>query len=342
MKNFLNDPKFQEYAFEGKHKEYWAEYLLKNPETVHEFRSAEGVIHSIEFKQHEISPEKYQHYLNKYKDAVNIDSAYQKQVKNSHKKIHWDYFIKIAAVITIVVFSFTALLHYHLRHSISSESPVVSDNVIIRNVPRQMKSSVVLRDGTQVKLNSESRLEFPSEFSSDNRLVVLKGEAFFDVASDTTRPFLIQCENMTITVLGTSFNVRTYQDETVASVAVRSGTVMVSSLIDGKEGKQVIEKGEMLSMQKDELRMQISSFDPDEMFGWTEGRIVFTDADISEIVRRLERWYDVDIQVDLKKKIMKGYTGKFSNVALEHILKGIGFSLGFNYEINGKKVKIFD
>jgi transmembrane sensor len=342
MKNFLSDPKFQEYVFEGKHKKYWSQYLLKNPENLQEFRKAEEIAQSLEFKTYKVAPEKYQHFLNQYKEAVYIDSAYQHQVKKNTREFQWEYFLKVAAVITIVVFSFGLLLHYNMRSGSISSPVLAGEDVIIREVPRQMKSSLLLRDGTQVKMNSESTLEFPAEFTSDNRKVILKGEAFFDVASDTIRPFLIHSEDITINVLGTSFNVRNYDDEVVSSVAVKSGKVMVSASFDGKEEMRVLQMGEMLSVNKENKKMVVSGFDPDEIFGWTEGRIVFTNADMQEIVRRLERWYDVEIQVNLKKSIMKGYTGKFSNVALEHILQGIGFSLGFEYEIKDKKVRIYD
>jgi transmembrane sensor len=342
MKDFLNDPKFQEYVFEGKHKKYWSQYLRKNPENLQNFKKAEDIAHSLEFKPYIVSPEKYQHYLNHYKEAVYIDSAYQRQLGKASSNFQWEYFAKVAAVIAIVIFSFWLLLQYDLHKASTLEPALVGENVIIRNIPKQMKSSLTLRDGTQIKINSESTLEFPEEFSSDSRKVILKGEAFFDVAPDPIRPFLIHSEDITIKVIGTSFNVRNYDDEAVSSVAVKSGEVIVIVSFEGKEETRALQMGEMVSVNKADKKTQVSKFDPDEVFGWTDGKIVFTNADMQEIVRRLERWYDVEIQVNLKKSIMRGYTGKFSNVSLEHILQGIGYSLGFDYEIKDKKVRIYD
>lgn len=339
---FVNDKKFLEYVFEEKHKSYWADFLLKYPQRLAAFNKAEQLLRSIKFKAYPTSREKYQAYLHKYKNSIYIDSAYQRQIRQpSGSNRIW--FAKVAAVFILTILSVGLVYYIHLQGE--STEVIVENNVKenqIKTAGRKMKPAFMLSDGTFVRLNAESSIEFPEYFDSLQREVVLKGEAYFEVAPDSNRPFVIHCDEITVTVLGTSFNISAYKDDKKAQVAVKTGKVLVRKSADQTEQSKLLEVGEMVSLYKDSGKMIKTSFDQDLMFGWTEGKIVFKDADISEIVKKLERWYDVDISVKLSQKIQRGYSGRFSNVALEYILEGIGFSLGFQYEINGRNVKIFD
>lgn len=335
----LKDPKFLEYVFDGLHTEHWENYLREKPSIKEDFESARKIAKSIKFKPYQVSPEKQMLYLNRFREAL----GHSHQPGIPSKSSGWKNIMKIAAALAIIIASLAVLRYNYFQDK--TETAQLQEpyhKMIVKIIPRQMKSSVVLNDGTVVKLNSESGLEFPENFPVDSRKVKLKGEAFFDVAPDDSRPFIIMCSNMTITVVGTSFNVRTYQDEESASVAVQSGKVWVSSEFEGKETKHELAQGQMFSLHTGDMKAKIASFDPDEMFGWTAGKLVFTNADMNEIARKLERWYDVEIEIALKRKIVKGYSGKFSNVALENILEGIGYSLGFHYKIDEKQVTIFD
>ncbi|MCC5930976.1 MAG: FecR domain-containing protein [Cyclobacteriaceae bacterium] len=342
LDRFINDSRFLEYVFEGKHKSYWADYLLRYPENLADFTKAEEWLRSWKFKTHTTSKEKYASYLKKFKDSIYIDSAYEKQVKPA-KSADMTWLLKIAAVVVLAIFSIGLVVFLHQQQEIIEVAQEESlPAKVVKTAGRKMKPAFMLSDGTFVRLNSESSIEFPEKFDSLQREVILKGEAFFEVAPDVNRPFIIYCDEMLITVLGTSFNIRSYADDKRSHVAVKSGKVLVRKSDDQPEESKLLEIGEMISLYKDSQKLVKSSFDLEQMFGWTEGKIVFKDADVSEIVKKLERWYDVDINVKLSQSIQRGYSGRFSNVALEYILEGIGFSLGFQYEINGRNVKIYD
>jgi transmembrane sensor len=339
---FIKDKRFLEYVFEGKHKSYWAEFLLKHPQRMSEFNKAEHLLRSFKFSTYPTSREKYQVYLKKFKNSIYIDSAYQGQIRQPSGN-NWLWFAKIAAVLILAIFSVGLVYYIHLQEE--STEIIVENNVPsnqVKTAGRKMKPAFMLSDGTFVRLNSESSIEFPETFDSLHREVVLKGEAYFEVAPDSHRPFVIHCDEIMVTVLGTTFNISSYKDDKKALVAVKSGKVLVRKSDDQPAQAKLLEIGEMVSLFKDSGKMVKSTYDKDLMFGWTEGNIIFKNADISEIVKKLERWYDVDINVKLSQHIQKGYSGRFSNVALEYILEGIGFSLGFQYEINGNNVRIYD
>ena len=159
-------------------------------------------------------------------------------------------------------------------------------------VPPTLDYQVVLSDGTQVWLNSTSKIRFPFKFPGDQREVFIEGEAYFTVKQDATRPFIVHAGQADIQVLGTSFNVNAYRATQVITslvqgkVAVQSGTGKL--LLDpGKE--VVVATGEPLVMR---------DFDQQTTLAWRQGEHYFRDASIREIGEMMSRWYDVDLVID--------------------------------------------
>lgn len=159
-------------------------------------------------------------------------------------------------------------------------------------VPPTLDYQVVLSDGTQVWLNSTSKIRFPFKFPGDQREVFIEGEAYFTVKRDATRPFIVHAGQADIQVLGTSFNVNAYKATQVITslvqgkVAVQSGSNKL--LLDpGKE--VVVATGEPLVMR---------DFDQQTTLAWRQGEHYFRDASIREIGEMMSRWYDVDLVID--------------------------------------------
>ncbi|MRG47981.1 DUF4974 domain-containing protein [Chitinophaga sp. SYP-B3965] len=159
-------------------------------------------------------------------------------------------------------------------------------------VPPTLDYQVVLSDGTQVWLNSTSRIRFPFKFPGNQREVFIEGEAYFTVKQDATRPFIVHAGQADIQVLGTSFNVNAYRATQVITslvqgkVAVQSGSSKL--LLDpGKE--VVVATGEPLVMR---------DFDQQTTLAWRQGEHYFRDASIREIGEMMSRWYNVDLVID--------------------------------------------
>jgi ferric-dicitrate binding protein FerR (iron transport regulator) len=151
---------------------------------------------------------------------------------------------------------------------------------------------VTLPDGTRVTLNSVSSLHYPANFPSDKREVELTGEAYFEVARDAHRPFRVMVNGLVVNVLGTSFNVRSFEPGKY-TIAVTEGSVKVTA--HGKE--QILAKQEQLAVRAEKWTMTHGKGMEDDAISWmVTGQIKFVRNPLSEILPQLERWYDVDVE----------------------------------------------
>src|SRR5690606_5078196 len=160
-----------------------------------------------------------------------------------------------------------------------------------------VKYTTVLPDGTQVKLNSSSSIKYPEQFSEDLREVFLKGEAFFEVKHDQQRPFIVHSGDLKIQVLGTSFNVRDYGDETETRVALVTGKVRIDPQSD-TSSSLVLEPAQMAVFNRENRSLQKKPFDFKTEIGWKEGVLIFSNTTLAEAFDKIERWYGVEIKCD--------------------------------------------
>lgn len=250
--------------------------------------------------------------------------------KNQNGGFGWKPFLRIAAVLMVGVLS--ALLYFNQPKE-EPVAEVVPRKTIVKENPNGVKSQVRLPDGTKVWLNSGSKLTYLSRFTDDSRSVELSGEAFFEVVENKHKPFIIQTPYFQTTVLGTSFSVKAYED-VIPKVSLVEGKVKVSKLgID-----QVIEPGEQVVLKGEQLVKQ--RFDYNKEIGWKEGLLYFEEDNPKVIFSKLEAWYGVHIDFDMVRMPNSKYSGEHQNQSLETVLKGISYSLNFDYQIEDKQVKI--
>lgn len=169
---------------------------------------------------------------------------------------------------------------------------------------RGKQLTVTLSDGTQVWLNASSKIEFPAHFEGNLREVSIRGEAYFEVAHNKQKPFIVHADGQQVKVLGTHFNVRDYQEETFNAVTLLEGAVEVAS----KDYKPVrLKPADQFVQQHDHSipSVQVLS-NPESVIAWKNGDFYFEDANAETIVKELERWYPVSIAItkqDSTKKI---------------------------------------
>ena len=173
-----------------------------------------------------------------------------------------------------------------------------------------------LADGTKVWLNSLTRLRFPVTFAGEERKVYLTGEAYFEVARDSVHPFIVATdEGMEVKVYGTEFNVDTY----------RKGTVK-TTLVNGKVGIRVSATGEEMRLSPNQMALftkatqsiQVENVDSYGVVAWKDGKFVFEDEPIEEIMERLSRWYDVKVfyaNERIKKHTFTGIITRFADIS---------------------------
>ncbi|WP_339713056.1 FecR domain-containing protein [uncultured Kriegella sp.] len=204
-------------------------------------------------------------------------------------------------------------------------------------VPNGKKFKIIFSDGTLAHVNSGSSLRYPANFVPDKeRQVFLEGEAYFEVAKDTSRPFLVTSPGIGVKVLGTHFVVSSYKESENFAV-LAEGSVAVYSGQTG-EDPTIIAPGEKATIGENNVAVRTVQID--DYLGWMEGRLIFNDERFAEIVHKIERHYGVEIQNDYAAMDSKRFQGKFRDETITDLLDAFKESAGFHYEIRDNKVII--
>jgi ferric-dicitrate binding protein FerR (iron transport regulator) len=202
-------------------------------------------------------------------------------------------------------------------------------------VPTGGEYSVVLADGTRVRLNSQTNLRYPTRFTGDRREVWVEGEVYLDVAPDPSRPFVVRTADATIEVLGTSFNVAAYhgQGSTVATLV--SGRVAVEA-----GGERVeIEAGQQATASGGGIA--VSEADVESCVSWTRGTFEFENMPLGEICTRLSRWYGVEFEFADQRLAGRRFTGgTWKYVPLDDLLKSVEKATDISFRSHGDRVVV--
>jgi hypothetical protein len=205
------------------------------------------------------------------------------------------------------------------------------------NTPKGGQYQVILPDGTKVWLNSLSYLRFPTNFSGKTRQVEISGEAYFEVAKNPAKPFIVKSTRTEVTVLGTHFNVNDYADEVFAKTTLLEGSVKIK----GKQSIGTLKPGEQAVLNENDEMKIATDVNINEAVAWKNGIFEFNKVDISSIMRQAARWYDINV-IYTGKPTHVLYKGRISrNVNLSEMLTMIKY-MGINYTLEGKNLTIKD
>lgn len=249
--------------------------------------------------------------------------------------------IRLSAIAAIIIALLTTLFMVEFNNKV--ELPAVNEVSIIQKqtLPGQ-KSTITLKDGTVVWLNSGSSIKYWSDYNEKIRLIELEGQAFFEVFEDQNKPFLVKCGDLKIEALGTSFDVNGYRGAPI-QVSLLTGSVQLSvPWQEQKPDKLILKPGEYSVIGENNQIVEKGNFDPYEVMSWKEGRLIFDNAKISEIIPKLELWYGVKINNNLRLNLNKPYTSTFERENLENILMNMGGVLNFSYEIKENNVTLIN
>ena len=230
--------------------------------------------------------------------------------------------IKIAAVIAIT------LGGSYLYHQYSFEKELMATNTI--SVPAGQRINMTLTDGTNVWLNARTSLTYPVKFSKKNRQVILDGEAYFEVAKDKTKPFIVQTNKYNVEVLGTKFDVNAYSETGEFETTLMSGSVRVASTSDPAQ-KLTLKPNNKVYLQDGELHVSVvDDFNP---YRWKEGLICFKNESFTSIMKDFEKYYGLTIQVRNKEVLKYVYTGKFRQTdGIDYALRVLQKDIKFSYQ----------
>ena len=304
---------------------YWASVMDRYPGTRERILAASSLVKSFSYKE---DPELDEDEYNDLMHSIFSDQSPTRQAKETKRS--FQFYWKIAAVLFLI----PALYWLFYRQAVKVQEPTV-DWVEVSTEYGQ-KRTLRLSDGTNIKLNAGSSICFPKQFRDNHRDLILVGEAFFDVAHDETRPFIITSKGLTTTVLGTSFNIKAYRDDQEVTVGVVTGKVYIES---GSGFSELLEPEEMGSYGPGK-KIKKQKFDPGREIAWTEGRLIFEEEKIPEVFKKLEKWYGVSIEVNREVELNGSYSGEYRNKSLELVLEGIGYTSGFGFMIQDSIVQI--
>lgn len=206
--------------------------------------------------------------------------------------------------------------------------------------PLGTRTQFYLPDGSSGWLNGGSYLEFPLSFKGKSRHVELRGEAYFDVISNPKKPFIVTGNDIKVIAHGTSFNVMAYPDDQLISVTLVQGTIDVSGKKDGMNRIVTItEPGNMCCYDLGTSSCKTSKVDINKVTSWKDGRLVFRDEPFHEVVKKINRWYNVNIII--KDIILESYTYRatFEDERLDEVLKLLKLSAPIAYKDIGRSIR---
>lgn len=235
-----------------------------------------------------------------------------------------------------------------LKYNDGTSIPVEQSEYSTITTPRGGQYQITLSDGTIVYMNAESSLQYPSAFNGPNRTIILDGEAYFEVAKDKKHPFIVKSNGQKVEVLGTHFNINSYDDEPVVKTTLLEGRVAVSSLKDSvsllRNGTQVrndviLSPGQQSALS-DAGAIKVNTVDTQNAVAWKNGDFVFNGDDLKTVMRQLARWYNIEV----------AYQGNLSDIGfvstisrgkkLSEVLKALEATQGVHFKIDGRRILV--
>ena len=254
----------------------------------------------------------------------------KKTTRAKKHRINRAFYYKIAAIFIILT-----IPAYLLFNRAPEAPPITKPDWLVKSNDKGQKSVIQLSDGSKVYLNSESTIKYLRYFSDSLRHIELDGEAYFKVAKDKSRPFIVTAQGYSTTALGTEFNVKSRGGDYLVSLA--EGSIVINPESEAQRGIKLV-PGEALKIDTTNKTVSKQAGTLSD-FLWKDGILDFEVATMKEVIASLERWYGVKIETK-GKVTSKKYTGRFDNASLEHVLQSMSFALDFEYEMNKKQITL--
>ncbi len=230
-------------------------------------------------------------------------------------------------------------LVYTIRKTAHSNRATMGNLTNTISTPRGGQYQVNLPDGTRVWLNAASSLKFPLNFAGlKERKVELKGEAYFEVEKDASKPFIVQSDQQTVQVLGTHFNINSYEDESETKTTLLEGAVKVTAMRAKKPAQAFLKPGQQARINSASTHVNVIRVDPMVEIAWKNGQFFFENESIENIMKQISRWYDVEViyEDDLAGKTVWGSVTRYTNVS--KVLSILELTGGIHFKVEGRRI----
>ena len=337
---------------------FWNTYLNEHPEKAIEIEKARRdvelfvSINKNDVLEKEVFDSMRNHLMMSLKAKKESEKEHARtsmDLKHKTKK-RW-LWIGVAASLAIFISSVLILhwsmpsqpLHTLQTYGENELESISTDSTELRINPRGQKSVMLLTDGTRVWLNADSKLTYAKNFGElDSREVYLEGEAFFDVVRNPSKPFIVHTSDVNIKVLGTSFNVKSYADDGLIETTLVEGKVEIDKPDDlsRSDSKVVLRPNQKATFSKESREIDIKEVVAQETVAWRNDRLVFKSESFSEVIKQLERWYNVSIHVEESAHLSCTLTASIEKESLEEILDFLAVTHRIDFSISGNEVYI--
>lgn len=245
-----------------------------------------------------------------------------------------------AAAVALLIIS-AGILFYSQR-TLHNSLEQVEISFAEHIVPKGKRLNLSLSDGSQVWLNAETKFRYPEKFASGLREVYLEGEAFFEISKDPSRPFKIHSGKLTTTVLGTSFNIKSYGTDDVNEVAVITGKVSVMQTDNyNRSSELMLQPGQKAVLTKSTGNLSKELFtDVSYYTSWRNGKLVFENTPIANVLSSLERYYDIEIDLESDALQSCRVTATFDPMPLEKAIYLLSYTLNAEFSRAGNVYSI--
>jgi len=249
-----------------------------------------------------------------------------------HTLKHWAWRVACGLLIMIgsLACGYTAYHHYVQPMPVEQQ---------IAYAARGERTQVVLQDGTRIYLNSESQITFPSRFSLRERRIHLDGEAYFEVTKNTHRPFIVEMDQASVTVLGTRFDARSYANQPV-QVTLDEGSVRFSA---PNISDVMLKPGEMVHYDALLAKAEVRKVSVKTAGAWRNHRIEMTNMPLADVITLLERNYNVDFNVHSQKCYRHSFTISMDDYSLNEVLRRLDrlSPLSFKYNERNRTIEVY-
>lgn len=245
----------------------------------------------------------------------------------------------VATILVILLAGYFAHAYINVSNTIAAKEPVIQLQEMTTGIGDNAR--IRFTDGSVVLLNSSSSLLYPNQFKENQREVYLEGEAYFSIAPNPDLPFIVHSQDAKIKVLGTEFNVRGWDDDESVHISVREGLVAVNSISEnfGETEEVLLPRGTSTTVANGKAPTQPKEVNVEDYLLWTVGGLHFENVPFTQVVRDIERRFNVNVTSTPDGLEDVPYTGTFKFAELNEVLGVIAASLEIEYEREGNTVQ---
>lgn len=278
-------------------------------------------------------------------DDFNVEKAiskFKKENKSSNRTNFYKYAFRVSAVAIVFLLCGISSLFFLWQSEKTAVEAVEEYKEYVVEVPAGAKSKVTFPDGSVVWLNAGSKVKYDSNFAKESRNVALSGEGYFEVSKNEELPFVVNTGNLSVKVLGTKFNLKSYEEDSEVKVILKEGAVRVGDFLTDA-APVVLEPNQRFTLRKADQAMQVDSVDASHIENWRNGAMTFDKVALEEIAKELKRLYNIPIQIENDKlKRIVYYSDFQENVTVEKVLEILSSGNKFRYEVKPELIRIYN